>query len=151
MSQQPPGADHGDLGPAAGTARCPSCAARVSPGQPWCTLCHLRLGEPVRSVDEPVAPPAAEPAGPSPTEEVRPQAGPTPQAVPGEQPLAPTVLPPGVAEAMLAELAATTDRPLAGGPLAGRSRAVRTVLVVSAALVLTAVGVGLLALIGLLL
>lgn len=118
-----------------GTARCPACRARVVPGQQWCTLCHGRLGEPE-------APPA---------EEARPTAPGGPGVSGGSTVDPPAVLPPGMAEAMLAELAATTDRPLSRGPLAGRSRAVRIGLGVSAALVLMGIGVGLLALIGLLL
>lgn len=142
--------------------RCPSCGARVAAAQPWCTLCHARLdrggagaevadphpGEPLgaaRHSTDPISPvdPAQHGLGAAVPAAAR------PDPVAGT----PTPLPPGAAEAMLAELAATTagERPLSRGPLAGRSRAVRTALAVGAALVLTAVGVGLLTLVGLLL
>jgi len=145
MSEQPTGGGAEDLGGSspAGPDRCPSCRARVVSAQQWCTLCHARLGEP--------EPPAVEPVQPVVDDGGRSTIAPTPQDASDGRPPTPTVLPPGLAEAMLAELAATTDRPQVGGPLAGRSRAVRTALAVSAALVLTAVGVALLTLVGLLL
>ncbi|MGJ7441401.1 hypothetical protein [Aquipuribacter sp. MA13-6] len=154
MSEQQPGraGGYGD--------RCPSCGARVTVSQPWCTLCHARLDEPapggprpgdlgpgdgdlgpgdgVRGPEEPSRPARRDGAAPT---------TPGPGPVPG----APGTSPPGAAEAMLAELAASTSAGRARGPVAGRSRAVRTALAVGAALVLTVLGVGLLTLVGLLL
>ena len=54
-------ADPTVLTPPAGT-RCPSCAATLRPGAPWCTLCYTDLRPPA-----PVPPPAAPPTGPPPT------------------------------------------------------------------------------------
>ncbi|WP_380168597.1 hypothetical protein [Jannaschia sp. R86511] len=163
-------------GTATAPGQCPSCRARVAPGQEWCTLCHARLD--ARGDAGPDAGPHAGPAagsdgGPVAGSDVGPDArsdarpgpdGPAgPSDAPGEPAGAlpglpagvsgPGPLPPGAAEAMLAELAATTaaERPLSSGPLSGTSRGVRTLLAVGAAVVLVAVGVGLLTLVGLLL
>lgn len=148
--------------PAAGADvdRCPACGARVVPSQDWCGLClqPLRAApaeEQVEEVDPGWASPAPDPTGD------RPWTGPA-----GEDLLAPRRdddtaadgagppgLPPGVAEAMLAELAVTSaaERPLARGPLAGMGRGGRLLLGCGAAIVLVGVVVGLLALVGLLL
>ena len=55
-------ADPTVLTPPAGT-RCPSCAATLRLGAPWCTLCYTDLRPPA-PVPPPAAPPAAPPTGP---------------------------------------------------------------------------------------
>lgn len=152
MSELPadvPGDGVGD-----GVGRCPSCGARTVPEQDWCSLCL----QPLRVAPEPAG--APDPASTSPGPDGQPGARPDPGSVdpyaglrPPGAPAADGALPPGVAEAMLAELAASSaaDRPLSRGPLAGTSRAVRVALACGAALVLALVLVGLLALVGLLL
>ena len=136
--------------PSGAVGRCPSCGARVVPEQDWCSLClkPLRAPDPAPHPG-PVSDPGTSAAGEPDLSADDPYAAMQPPDA-----LAPHgTLPPGVAEAMLAELAATTaaDRPLAGGPLAGTSRRARLALGCGAALVLALVLVGLLALIGLVL
>jgi hypothetical protein len=153
----------GTPAPGADVDRCPACGARVVPSQDWCGLClqPLRAApaeEPLEEVDAGWAsvPPGGLDervwTGP-PGEDLLDPArdGDTDGDGPGRT--APAGLPPGVAEAMLAELSATTaaERPLARGPLAGMSRGGRLLLGCGAGIVLVGIVVGLLALVGLLL
>ena len=112
--------------------RCPQCGARVVAGQDWCSLCLQRLGVPAAADPDPDPDPEPEPV----------DAGPDRSS--GD-------LPPLVAEAMLAQLAAATaaDRPLARGPLAGMSRGMRTATGCGAAVVLLGVLLLVLTLVGL--
>lgn len=149
MSEQPPAA------PDAG-GRCPSCGARVVPSQDWCSLCLQPLAEQRRRSPVEGTHAAADGTGPTdpshptdPTDPTDPYAG-----AAGAGAAAPSApLPPGAAEAMLAELAATSaaDRPLGRGPLSGTSRPVRTALGCGAGVVLLGVLLTVLWLVGLLL
>ena len=62
------------------TDRCPGCAAAVTPGAPWCTLCYtdLRVPETVPAAPAPAAALAAEPVA-QPTAEYRPSMAASPQ------------------------------------------------------------------------
>ena len=110
--------------------RCPQCGARVVVGQDWCSLCLQPLGVPT----------AADPE-PEPDDADRDLSS-------GER--SSGDLPPLVAEAMLAELAAATkaERPLARGPLAGMSRGMRNAAGCGAAVVLLGVLLLVLTLVG---
>lgn len=149
--------------PAPGTDvdRCPACGARVVPSQDWCGLClqPLRAAPAEEQVEEvdpgwaSVPPDGSDErvwTGPAGEDLLAP---PPDEAATGDDRPAPPGLPPGVAEAMLAELAATSaaERPLARGPLAGMSRGGRLLLGCGAGVVLLGIVVGLLALVGLLL
>lgn len=122
------------------TGRCPSCGARVVPDQEWCSLCHQPLA--TRPSDRDDAADDEVPADPA-----DPYAG---AAAAGTQ-AAPGQLPPGAAEAMLAELAASSAAERPRGPLSGTSRGVRIAVGCGAAIVLLGVLLALLALLGLLL
>lgn len=156
--------------------RCPSCGARVVPEQDWCSLCLQPLRAPAATdasdpSDQPdTSDPSAQPdrpvgetgvaddpdvpaeGTPGPVDPADPYAS-AAAAAPGVPPRPARDLPSPVAEAMLAELAASAaaDRPLARGPLAGRSRTVRTLLGCGAALVLVGVVTVVLTLVGMLL
>lgn len=84
---------------------CPACGARVRPTQPWCSLCHHRLGAATTQDREP------EPE-PEPVQDPEPVPEPAPQPVVPE-----TARPAGEriaalrVEAMLVELAAVEHRP----------------------------------------
>ncbi|MFC5382268.1 hypothetical protein [Aquipuribacter nitratireducens] len=143
MSEQPGAPGVGSGGP----ERCPSCGARVSPAEQWCSLCLQPLGAGAAPGPGPAqvqgASPEQDPGVP--LDEVRPGDG-----------VAVDPAPAGVeqqAEAMLAELAATTsaERPGARGPLAGSSRGLRLALGCGAAVVLVGVLLSVLGLVGLLL
>ncbi len=146
-----------------GTGRCPRCRARVVPGQEWCSLCLEPLvaaagpqagPEPAADRVDPGPPdPSGRPVGRTrpvdPSVEAGQVGAPGPAGAP-RRPRAGGDLPPGVAEAMLAELAVTTasERPLARGPLAGRGRGTRLLLGCGAAVVLGVVLLLVLTLVG---
>jgi hypothetical protein len=149
----------------------------VVPGQDWCSLCLQPLrAAPAQQPDQPggAASPAPDRAGLSDPDDpagvtdpagvidpagvvdpagVFDPADPYASAAGAAGPRPAGDLPGHVAEAMLAELAATAaaDRPLGRGPLAGTSRGVRLALGCGAAVVLGGVLVLVVTLVGLLL
>lgn len=178
-----PGTDGpGTDGPGTGgpdVGRCPTCGARVVPEQDWCSLCLQPLRAPAPSppaIDPALTGGLAGPSDPDASDLDGPGLdGPYPDApdldgsdrdgpVDPADPYASAAgaaararpagdLPPHVAEAMLAELAAAAaaERPLAGGPLTGTTRGVRVALGFGAAVVLIGVLLVVLTLVGLLL
>ena len=151
--------------------RCPQCGARVVAGQDWCSLCLQPLGAPAAPDPEPEPVDAYDPSDPSDASKLDDLSDPSklddlsdPNDLGPAHPDGPAGgdagrdrssgdLPPLVAEAMLAELAAATaaERPLARGPLAGMSRGMRTAMGCGAAVVLIGVLLLVLTLVGLLL
>ncbi|PPK95286.1 hypothetical protein CLV92_106107 [Kineococcus xinjiangensis] len=132
--------------------RCPSCSARVRPRQEWCSLCHAALRpEPAVAPVPSAAPPAAGPAEPVGSAPGDPAPTAFPAGAEGEQldlfadgPGAGGERPDvdAVAERLLAELAASTSRPVAASRgrqalMAAGGAAALTALIL---LVLTIVG-----------
>jgi hypothetical protein len=144
---------------------CPACGARVRPGQPWCSLCHHRLGTPAPII-------AADPElAPGPTDAARAEAAPVDpasaeQAAPApaatEPPVEPAAAEPATGEvaaeatlpvaAMLVELAAVERHspvPPALAELVGSGMLGKTILGGTALVGMLVVLVGLLSLVGL--
>ena len=133
--------------------RCPQCGARVVAGQDWCSLCLQPLGAPAAPdpEPEPVADPDA--LGDPGVQEPEPADASGPAVGDAGRDRSSGDLPPLLAEAMLAELAAASaaERPLARGPLARMSRGTRIAMGCGAAVVLIGVLLLVLTLVGLLL
>lgn len=122
MTSMPPALPHRRPGtevgqrpePVPGT--CPACGARVRPAQPWCSLCHHRLGVAPARPAAPAVPPAAAPAAPEAVPAVpaarhrapEPSPEPVPESEPG--PEAGPELAALPVEAMLVELSAVEHR-----------------------------------------
>jgi hypothetical protein len=102
------------------TDRCPGCAAAVTPGAPWCTLCYADLRVPAATATpQPVVQPMAEYA---PSTAAIPQltpAGPPPHALAPDA-LAPDALAPDpILDAPVAKAAPIARVRLAGWPCLG--------------------------------